>query len=222
MPSKKKPAPPARKRVDWEAVERDYRTAQFTLRELADKHGATHTTISRRAEREGWTKDLTQAIRQATNAAVIEATVQQKCTSAHQSATDAVLGAAELNKQVILGQRARVAEATSVVLDLLGELRATTRTPDELQAAFAKITEDLDGLELASAQAQFRDFMRLHNRVGSAHKLMDALAKAQAIERQAFALDEPSTAKPPADPIDWANMPAPEAEAAYLNLVRGQ
>ena len=188
QPGASKPAgkTPARKRADWEAVERDYRTGSFTLRELGDKHGATHTTIARRAEREGWTKDLTEAIRQATNAKVIEATVQQQCTSAHQNATDAVLGAAELNKQVILGQRSRVGQAVSVSMRMLDELDATTTATGQINAMFERITEDMDAQSLAAAQAQFREFMRLHSRIGSAQKLMDALGKAQAMERQAF------------------------------------
>ena len=90
-------AAPARRRTDWEAVERDYRIDKFTLRELAKKHDANHATIARRAEREGWTKDLTGAIRQATNARVISETVQQKCDAAQQNATDTVLAAAEIN-----------------------------------------------------------------------------------------------------------------------------
>jgi hypothetical protein len=179
---------PGKRRTDWEAVERDYRTSQFTLRELAAKHGATHTTISRRAERDGWTKDLSEAIRQATNAKLIEATVQQECTSAHQSATEAVLGAAELNKQVILGQRSRVVEATRVAMGLLAELQATSTSAEELQRMFELMTAELAGPDLAAAQAQFRELMRLHSRVGSVQKLMDALGKAQAMEAAAFSL----------------------------------
>lgn len=199
MPSKKNPAPQtARKRVDWEAVERDYRTGQFSLRELESKHGAGYAKISKRAKDHGWTKDLGDAVRQATSAALIAEVATDRATKGQHAATGVVLAAAELNKQIILGQRARVAEATSVVLDLLGELRATTKSPADLQAVFEKITEDLDGLELASVQAQFRDFMRLHNRVGSAQKLMDALAKAQAMENGAFALETPAANKDPA------------------------
>ena len=107
-PSKKtSPASkPAGKRADWEAVERDYRTGRFTLRELEAKHGPNNATIGRRADREGWTKDLSDAIRQATSAKLIAATVQQECSSAQQNAAGTVLAAAELNKQLILGHRA--------------------------------------------------------------------------------------------------------------------
>lgn len=213
---------PAKRRIDWEAVERDYRTGKKTLRELAAKHGATHTTIGRRAERDGWTKDLTEAIRQATNAKLIEATVQQECTSAHQNATEAVLVAAEIAKGVILGQRARVGQATNVAMRMLAELDTTTTKADEIQALFEVLTDELDDSGKAAAQRQLGEFMRLHSRVASVQKLMDALGKAQTLERQAFALDEPE--KPPERPeaTDWRAKTAEEAQAAYLRLVRGQ
>ena len=183
-----KPAAPARKRADWEAVERDYRTGRFTLRELEAKHGPNNATIGRRADREGWTKDLSDAIRQATNAKVIAATVQQECSSAQQNAAVTVLAAAELGKQVILGQRSRVGQAVDVSMRMMAELDATTTATDQIAAMFERVTEDMDPASLASAQAQFRDFMRLHNRIGSVQKLMDALGKAQAMQEKSYSL----------------------------------
>ena len=93
---------PQNRRPDWEAVERDYRTGRFTLRELEAKHGAGYADISRRAKREGWQKDLAAVIRQATNAALLS----DATTKAQSDATTVVLVAAEVNKQVILGHRA--------------------------------------------------------------------------------------------------------------------
>ena len=43
-----------RKIVDWEAVERDYRTGIKTLRAMAQEHGITHGAINKRANRDGW------------------------------------------------------------------------------------------------------------------------------------------------------------------------
>jgi hypothetical protein len=42
-------APTAKRRaLDWEAIERDYRTGRFTLRELEAKHGTNNATIARK------------------------------------------------------------------------------------------------------------------------------------------------------------------------------
>lgn len=99
-----------KRRADWEAIERDYRTGTFTVRELEAKHGANNATIVRRAARGGWTKDLAVAVRQATNAALIQEALQQSGSAAQQSAATTVLAAAELNKQVILGHRQRLTD----------------------------------------------------------------------------------------------------------------
>jgi len=114
QPTKKVPASrgpkaepsPKQGRPDWEAIERDYRTGRFTLRELEAKHGVRHSTISSRVQREGWTQDLADAVRQATRAALIAPSVVQGASSVVQS----VQAAAELNKQVILGHRKQLAE----------------------------------------------------------------------------------------------------------------
>lgn len=46
----------ARKLIDWEAVERDYRTGAFTDRQLGTKHGCSHTAIQKRAKVGEWKK----------------------------------------------------------------------------------------------------------------------------------------------------------------------
>jgi hypothetical protein len=99
-----------RKAVDWDAIERDYRLDKFTLRELAEKHSVTHTTIARRAEKSQWTKDLAKAVRDATSQKLIQDATQQECNTAHQSATEAVLAAADVNVRVITGHRKRLTD----------------------------------------------------------------------------------------------------------------
>jgi len=93
-------------RIDWEAVERDYRTGKFTLRELAEKHGCTHQAIDKRAKKHAWTKDLNDVIRQATDAAL----VAEMVASSGQAVANTVIAVAEMNKQIIIGQRKRIAQ----------------------------------------------------------------------------------------------------------------
>lgn len=46
-----------RRDIDWRAIERDYRAASMSLRELAEKHGCSHSTIANFAGRHGWTRN---------------------------------------------------------------------------------------------------------------------------------------------------------------------
>lgn len=209
----------ARKKPDWEAVERDYRTGRFTLRELEKKHGPAFATIGQRAKREGWTQDLQEAVRRTTSAKLIESLVTHEAHKAAQGATQAVQAAAEVNKQVILAHRSRVREAASVAMDMLNELRLTTTQADEIRALFEKLTEDIGGPELAAAQKQFDDFMKLHTRVASVQKLMDALGKAQTLERQAFSLDDNDKPIDTHAPADWSSMSPAERQSAYMRMI---
>lgn len=199
-------APPTKHKADWDAVERDYRTGRFTLRELAAKHGATHTTIARRAEREGWTKDLTEAIRQATNAklvqqAVTQQAVQQECTTAQQAVTQTVLVAAEMNKSVILEHRRDLSSARNVAVDLLDEL-----------AKAALLAQDQDALIdiLAGKNAEPADEHRarqlvskalsVNSRISSIKALAEAFTKLHDGERRAFNIGD-MAAETPADTL---------------------
>jgi tetratricopeptide (TPR) repeat protein len=51
---------------DWENCERDYRAGQLSIRQLANKNGIPESTVRSRAKAEGWTRDLTEQVRQAT------------------------------------------------------------------------------------------------------------------------------------------------------------
>jgi uncharacterized protein YjcR len=46
-----------RRDIDWNAIERDYRCGSLSLRELAAKHGCSHSAIANFAGRHGWTRD---------------------------------------------------------------------------------------------------------------------------------------------------------------------
>lgn len=47
-----------RRGIDWNAVERDYRESSLSLRELACRHGCSHSAIANRANRLQWTRAL--------------------------------------------------------------------------------------------------------------------------------------------------------------------
>jgi hypothetical protein len=105
--------PEKRQRVDWDAVERDYRATQMTLRELETKHGISNSRIAQKAKAHGWSRDLLPAIKRATDAKLIEAAVsselRKQSTQATQDLSNTVLIAAEVNTQVILSHRTRLA-----------------------------------------------------------------------------------------------------------------
>jgi len=179
-------AAPARRRVDWDAVERDYRTGKFTLRELATKHGPSYAEISRKAKKYAWTKDLREVIKQATNAALLQETV----TKAQKDVTETVAVAAEVNKQVILGHRTDAKDVRATAIDLLTELGSIKMLAEE-QELLAEILagEDAQPVDVAKARATVRKALDVHARINSIKTLAEAFTKVHAMERQANDLD---------------------------------
>jgi hypothetical protein len=107
--SVRKQAVPKRKRTDWDAVERDYRTDKFTLRELSEKYGISHQAISKQAKVNAWSKDLAQAIKQATNAILVDELVAKEIASGGQKVANVVLTAATVNSRIIRGHQQQLA-----------------------------------------------------------------------------------------------------------------
>jgi len=46
-----------RRDIDWKAVERDYRVGILSLRQLAERHGCSHSAIANRATAAGWRRE---------------------------------------------------------------------------------------------------------------------------------------------------------------------
>lgn len=192
MPRAKKPSPPppARKRVDWEAIERDYRTGRFTLRELEAKHGTNNATIARKikADRETdparWQRDLTKAVRDATNAKLMEGLVSKEISKGQQEVSKTVLAAAEANTQIILAHRRQLRE--------LGEYADKAR---------AKL------MELGDSVADVREAVALMAGVESYNRILKSRIEK---EREAYALNDPASKQPeppsggnPAEDYAW-------------------
>lgn len=187
-----------KRRTDWDAVERDYRTGRFTLRELETKYEVNNSTISRRADKHGWTQDLSTAIKQATNAKLIQSIVAAECSTAQQNAADTVLAAAEVNKQVILGHRKGLQELTSVKRALLDQIQqAAALLPDLAEVIEMVRKPDDNGIDRANDA--LRKAMSRSALVDDLKKLADVDEKVRKGEREAFGLDDDPAKKPPGD-----------------------
>lgn len=193
-------AQPAR---DWEAIERDYRSGQFTDREIGAKYGLSHGAIQKRAKRDGWQKDLSGAVKAATKARLLETEVAKvasaevakrvakQVASAIPATVEVVAAAAEVNSAVILRHRNDIATLRQLAMDMAAELSLVTHAQDEIRRLQEILAGDATSPdEVDATRRSLDDLLRLHNRVGSAQKLADTLNKLQALERKAFALDD--------------------------------
>jgi hypothetical protein len=202
------PEPVKRRRADWEAIERDYRTGKFTDQELADKHGnvVSRQAITKMAKVRHWQKDLSDAVRKATNAKLIAAEAEKKVAEqvakGCEATVDAVLAAAELNKQVILSHREDLKAARGLTSAMLNELQQVSVNPGKLRDLLEVLTggEDMTAAQVADARAALADLQRLPSRILSVQRLATAMARLQTMERTAYGLDNPEQ-PPPVDEL---------------------
>lgn len=182
------PGKTGKRRTDWEAVERDYRTGKFTLRELEAKHGAFNSSIARKAKKSGWTQDLTLAIKQATHAKLTEAMVSEMASDGAQNDSATVLAAAEINKQVILGHRHGLLALTNVKRTLLAQIEQAAQSLPEL-AEVIEMVRNPDDNGIDRANDALRKAMSRSALVDDLKKLADVDEKVRKGEREAFGLD---------------------------------
>lgn len=227
-----------RARVDWDAARRDWRTGKFTQVELADKHKVNPSTLNRKMKADqakdpdSWQRDLTEAVRLATNARVITEMVkaevkkgqdqgqeigqgQEKGQDLRQDLT-AVAVAAEMSANVILRHQRDLSEAREVAMTLLAELRgATLLAEDQDLIAEVLAGKDAKPEDIGRVRQALRRALDVGSRISSVKSLSDALARLQERERVAFSLD---TKDKPIDP-DGAAMGDVEAANRIAFLI---
>jgi hypothetical protein len=218
----KTPSKPAKRRTDWDAVERDYRTGKFTLRELEAKHGANNSLISRKAKAGGWTQDLADAIRQATNARLDEEKVSKEVRSGAQKVSTVVLAVAEQNTKVILGHRTGLARLNEIKNKLLNQIEQAADNLPDLEEVIEMIRKPDDNGRDAVNDAM-RKAMSRSALVDDLKKLADVDEKARKGEREAFKIDAPAEKTPDEAAASRYTDAERAAKLLYLmNQAKGQ
>lgn len=121
-------------KTDWEAIEREYRAGQLSVSEIGRQHGVSHTAINKRAKKEGWTRDLTQKVRQEVSARLVSDEVSAA------NAREAVELAATRGVQVVRQHQASLGRAHRIAEMLMAELERGTLEPEAVEEAIGAET----------------------------------------------------------------------------------
>lgn len=189
--SRRSAAPGKRRKVDYEALERDYRTGKFTLRELAEKHDLSHQAIAKRAKTKGWSQDLGEQIRQATSAKLVANLVNQEVARSGQAVANTVLVAAEINTQVILGHRKGLNRITRIKELLLDQIEQAAANLPEL-AEVIEMVRNPDDNGVDKANDALRKAMSRTGLVDDLKKLAEVDERVRKGEREAFNIAGPA------------------------------
>jgi hypothetical protein len=177
----------ARKAVDWEAVEREYRAGIRSLRDIGAEFGVSDAGILKRAKKEEWQRDLTERIRAKAEAKVSAALVSEK-VSAESNANERIVveASAQVLADALLGQRRDVSRSRSIVQKLFDELEAQGDGLEEL-AMLGEALESGDEEKLAQIA---RKVIAFPSRVDSAKKLAESLRTLVELERKVLRIKD--------------------------------
>ena len=217
---------------DWDAIKRDYRTAQFSNRELGRLYGVAESTIRTRAANRKWQQDLSGAVRQEIDiqlsrdvAPGIASPAAAQCAqqTAHRAHPTLAPARATVSTDAAPTDAAIVEAAARRGADVVrGHRAGAARLRVQLDRLGAMVEGRLQDLEQRLAQgAALRD----DNLIGCA-ELLDTMARTfarlAATERQAFNLD----GKPGSAPIglddDERRVLTAEQRLAALQSLRAR
>ncbi|WP_337058215.1 hypothetical protein [Pseudomonas sp. USHLN015] len=193
----------SKKTIDWEAIERDYRVGQLSLRALATKHGTTAGAISKKASAGSWVKDASQEVRERTRAALLVQKPQEEAAETSNGNTVSAAGnapthvdievAVQTNVQVVNRHRRDIAKGQGLVSVLFGQLEEAATNRAELEDA---IEEETKNDETTRRRTQLMRLVSLASHAGVLRDLSAAMKNLIPLERQAYNLDEQEHEEP--------------------------
>lgn len=165
--------PAERKQIDWEAVEREYRAGQLSVREIARRFGLTEGAIRKRAKADSWERPLADKVRAAVREKLVRADGAQDGTQDQRAKHDAdiIQGASARGFEVQMSHRRDIAQLHGLKRMLADRLAIYLDGGDPDGPCFGEKESPSDLLE----------------------KLSRVTARLIPLERQAFNLDAEKT-----------------------------
>ncbi len=187
------------KKIDWEAIEREFRVGQLSLRALATKHECTAAAISKKAKEKGWVRDATAEVRERTRAALLtaprkeEAKVNSVNATVNTPTQEDIEVAVQTNLQVINRHRRDIAKGHGLVSMLFQQLESAAQEREDLENLIEEETKDDDS---SLRRNRMLKAISLPTHAGVLRDLSTALKNFIPLERQAFNLDEQEHEEP--------------------------
>lgn len=176
--------------ADWEAIEFDYRAGIKPLRMIGEEHGITHGAIRKRAQRDGWTRDIGAKI-----ALKAEELVSKAQVSAEVSKTVLVteLAVVESNAvaiaNVMLEHRGDVRRSRALVNQLIAEAEALNVGLEDLLALGQLMSEpDKGGVD--KRNEVYQRVISFPGRVDAVRKLVESAKAVIELERRVWRIKD--------------------------------
>jgi len=184
----------AKKKIDWERIEADYRAGLLSVREIASHHGVSHTAIQKKAKEHSWERDLNAKIQAKAEALVAKQLVASEVAS-EKVATDKQI--IEINALAIVDVRMHHRGFSTRLMKLcetmMEELETVTENQEPLnrlaETVFNSPDDDSTGGEEAQSTWQSKRLELFNRTIGVAARI-DSLKKLVETGDRAVALQE--------------------------------
>jgi hypothetical protein len=185
---------PGRQKIDWDAMEPDWRAGLKTKKQLSEEYGVSRAAIDKHWSALGIDRDLSDRIRSAAKTKVTRSTVTSGVTPDTKVTEREVVEAnADMLAAKHIEHRTDIPAKRELVGKLFAELEALTDGKDLMaQVQVALEQGDLDKLAEAAEKVA-----SLPSRIKGVSDLVGAYKALIMLERQAFGLEDSR----PADPI---------------------
>lgn len=156
--------------IDWEKIERLYVAGQLTIRQISEECGVTHQSITKKARKESWQRNLDSAIKERTKAKIAQIDIAH---IVEQSAQESADQSARTLKRAI-EEASDVAAGT--IVRHRADIRLCTERAKEIEAMLDEHMGKAEGLaDVVRATQAFK-------------ALVDARAKLIDKEREALGI----------------------------------
>jgi hypothetical protein len=193
----------ARAKIDWEAVELDYRTGVKTLRTMAGEHGCAESAIRKKAKEQDWSRDLEEKVRQRAQEKVRKEEVRKRVrTEIEPSERQQIEVMAEVQSDIILSHRKDIQRSRTLAMSLLDEVEDQTMRRE----LYEKLGELLYAPDENGKDKLHEIYLKVigsGGRIDSMKKLADTLKTLVALEREAYGLGDDGKNKGAGTFEDW-------------------
>ena len=180
----------SKSQIDWEAVEREYRTGIRSLRDIATEFGCVEGAIRKKAKAQEWERDISAKV-----AAKAEALVRRQEVRAEVRTENAVSereqinASAQMMADTVLSQRDNVKRAMAVVIALWNEVEAAGDYTEKFRRVGEMMRND-DDFGQDRLNDMYHAAIGMPQRVKNVKLLADALKVLIELQRKILKLDE--------------------------------
>jgi hypothetical protein len=167
--------------IDWNGVEIAYRAGVKSLKAIGEEFGLSNAGVLKRAQREGWTRDLKERIRAATEAKVNAALVNAPLTAIREE--QIIESASDRQRDTLQEQGGRIGKLSALSDRLTEELMHETENL-ELYEKLGELMHEPDDKGKDKLNEIYRKVINSGSRINSFRSLVESQKTLIGLQRQ--------------------------------------